>query len=416
MMTTNSMSIPVTGVARHSWLETAGLLGVCGFVAAVQFSIAGAEMLLWLTVLAWIAASVLNRETFSVPSVFWPLVAYGGLTLVSAAFSLDPQTSLYASKQILLFLGVPVVYRFARGERAKTVLHVIISVGALSAVLGVVQYGALGYDSLARRVHGLLGHWMTYSGLLMLVTVVAAARLIFDRKDRTWPALIMPALLVAIIVTSTRSAWVGTCVAIAALLTMKDLRMLIVAPLAAAVLVVVLLIVAPSALSGRVYSVVNLKDPTNADRISMLHAGVRIVRDYPWTGVGPDCIRRVYRMYRDPDAQDWNAPHLHNVPMQIAAERGLPALAAWIWFIAALSAQVLQRFRSSRRGVIAAAGFGAIVAMLAAGMFEFNFGDSEFLMLFLALVTLPFAAELASPGAPAAPSDRREDRGSQVAS
>jgi hypothetical protein len=30
--------------------------------------------------------------------------------------------------------------------------------------------------------------------------------------------------------------------------------------------------------------------------------------------------------------------------------------------------------------------------MLAAGMFEYNFGDSEFLMLFLILVTLPFAA------------------------
>ena len=32
------------------------------------------------------------------------------------------------------------------------------------------------------------------------------------------------------------------------------------------------------------------------------------------------------------------------------------------------------------------------LAMLAAGMFEYNFGDSEFLMLFLILVTLPFAA------------------------
>jgi hypothetical protein len=30
--------------------------------------------------------------------------------------------------------------------------------------------------------------------------------------------------------------------------------------------------------------------------------------------------------------------------------------------------------------------------MLAAGMFEYNFGDSEFLMLFLVLVTLPYAA------------------------
>jgi hypothetical protein len=41
---------------------------------------------------------------------------------------------------------------------------------------------------------------------------------------------------------------------------------------------------------------------------------------------------------------------------------------------------------------LAATALGCIVAMLAAGMAEYNFGDSEFLMLFLTLVTLPYAA------------------------
>ena len=31
--------------------------------------------------------------------------------------------------------------------------------------------------------------------------------------------------------------------------------------------------------------------------------------------------------------------------------------------------------------------------MFAAGMAEYNFGDSEFLMLFLVLMTLPYAAK-----------------------
>jgi hypothetical protein len=42
---------------------------------------------------------------------------------------------------------------------------------------------------------------------------------------------------------------------------------------------------------------------------------------------------------------------------------------------------------------IATAGIASVVAMLAAGMFEYNFGDSEFLMLFLVIVTLPYAVE-----------------------
>ena len=48
--------------------------------------------------------------------------------------------------------------------------------------------------------------------------------------------------------------------------------------------------------------------------------------------------------------------------------------------------------------------------MLAAGLFEYNFGDSEFLMLFLVLVTLPYAAERAPvPPAVPLPHARRAD-------
>jgi hypothetical protein len=42
--------------------------------------------------------------------------------------------------------------------------------------------------------------------------------------------------------------------------------------------------------------------------------------------------------------------------------------------------------------MLAATALASVAAMLAAGLFEYNFGDSEFLMLFLVLITLPFAA------------------------
>jgi len=45
---------------------------------------------------------------------------------------------------------------------------------------------------------------------------------------------------------------------------------------------------------------------------------------------------------------------------------------------------VRERSRNMRLAVV--------VAMLTAGLFEYNFGDSEFLMLFLVLVPSPFAA------------------------
>jgi hypothetical protein len=88
------------------------------------------------------------------------------------------------SKQLVLFLIVPAVYRLARGQRARTVANVIVSVGAAAAVFGVIQYGLLGYDYLGQRPRGSLGHYMTYSGLLMLVMGLTVARVLFGKGDR----------------------------------------------------------------------------------------------------------------------------------------------------------------------------------------------------------------------------------------
>ena len=71
---------------------------------------------------------------------------------------------------------------------------------------------------------------------------------------------------------------------------------------------------------------------------------------------------------------------------------GLPALAIWTGFIVILARHLWRLFLSGAPRAQSAAGLAAIAAMLTAGLFEYNFGDSEFLMLFLVIVTLPFAA------------------------
>jgi len=117
-----------------------------------------------------------------------------------------------------------------------------------------------------------------------------------------------------------------------------------------------------------------------------------MIADHPLMGVGPDQIKVVYAKYRDPLAVEPVNFHLHNVPVQIAAERGLPALATWIAFIATLMVGLIKRLKIPEARLTAATALASIVAMLAAGQFEYNFGDSEFLMLFLVLMTLPYAA------------------------
>jgi O-antigen ligase len=369
-------------------LERFAYLSLLAFAAALQVSIAAADILLTIAGLLWLALVIRNHERVEVPRMFWPLAAYAGATLIAAVFSVDPHTSLIDCKQLVLFLIVPVAFRLLRGRRSMVAIDVIVSVGALSATVGIVQYLILNFDNLGKRPEGVLGHYMTYSGLLMLVACAAVARIMFTRQNRVWSALVLPALLLALVFTFTRSAWVGASVGIGLLFLLRDFRLIALLPVAFGVF----LAAAPVSLTARLYSTFSLTDPSNVDRVAMMKSGIRIIKDDPLTGVGPDMVIQVYPHYRDKTAVNQLNPHLHNVPLQIAAERGLPALAVWIWFIVTLCVDFFRRRRGANPS-LSNGGLAAIVAMLAAVLFEYNFGDSEFLMLFLVFVTLPYATE-----------------------
>jgi O-antigen ligase len=368
--------------------EQVSIWALIASAGALQFSIAVGQILLAVAVACWAVTIVRRRERIAVPPMFWPLIVYAALTVISAAFSPQPRVSLVDCKQLVLFLLVPMTYRLFTESKAQTLISVIVSAGAASAAYGIFQFGILHYDTLGRRPHGTLGHYMTYSGLLMLVIGAALARLLFGERERTWAALVMPALLVAVALTSSRNAWVGACAAAALLLLLKDFRLLAVLPVVAAIFFGL----AGPTLMARFVSIFDLNDPTSRDRFAMMREGSHMIRDHPLLGVGPNMVEPLYAHYRVPDAVEKVNQHLHNVPLQIAAERGLPALAAWLSFVVILLVDLGRRFRAREHRFLTAAALAAVVSMLTAGMFEYNFGDSEFLMLFLILVTLPFAA------------------------
>jgi len=374
-------------------LEQVGLVAIFGVAVALQFSIAAAQSLLAVAIACWLALVITRREPIVVPRFFWALAALAGATLLSAAFSPAAAQGFADSKQLLLFLVVPVSIRFLSGHRGATMVTVIVTAGAISAAYGIFQYGILDYNSLDLRVRGSLGHWMTYSGLLTLVIGVALARILFGERDRMWAALVMPALGVAIALTFTRTAMVAAFATVALLFILKDLRLLAILPVLAALFFAA----APTRITARFVSTFNMNDPTIRDRVAMLNAGRAMVLAHPLTGVGPTMVEARYPEFRDPSAVEPVVAHLHNVPMQIAAERGVIALAAWLAFVGLALVDLGRLFRTGERRMLAAVALAALVTMLAGGLFEYNFGDSEFLMLLLIVLSLPFAAPRSTP-------------------
>ena len=83
------------------------------------------------------------------------------------------------------------------------------------------------------------------------------------------------------------------------------------------------------------------------------------------------------------DAKEW------------AGGLGLPGLAFFAWWVVVALATALAQARRARAeapaGWTAVAALGTLVALLVAGLFEYNLGDSEVLMLALLLTSLPFA-------------------------
>src|SRR2546425_13098632 len=65
-------------------LERAACGTLLAFAAALQISIAAADILLTITTLLWLTLVIRNRERVEFPPMFWPLAAYAVAPLIAS--------------------------------------------------------------------------------------------------------------------------------------------------------------------------------------------------------------------------------------------------------------------------------------------------------------------------------------------
>jgi O-antigen ligase len=238
------------------------------------------------------------------------------------------------------------------------------------------------------RITGFMGHWMTFSGQEMLVLMLLLAWLLSKPEAPRWAVTAgwcaAGAIVVALLLAFTRSVWVACFAGACYLLWKSHRRWLIALPVA----VVIAYLAAPEWLQMRARSIADRNDNSVQARLLMWKAGLAMVKDRPVFGVGPDGVKYEFDRYR-PDTYvppAWYG-HLHNNYVQMAAERGLPGLLLFLWLIfAALSDQWRIARQAGARAYLARGAVAATIALLVAGFFEYNFGDSEVAMLWLFLL------------------------------
>lgn len=370
--------------------------GIAFWLALIQVSIAASQIVLGALVAVWLVRVLRGTLTVSALPVDRPLALYVALSILAAVFSIDPAFSVQASKKLLL-LVVPylLVSTVRRKASLEAFVLILISMADIGALLGLWQYQFGEHGDLNHRIRGFMSHYMTYSGLLMGVGILAFAQLLYRGRYRGFLIVSLIIINLALLLSLTRSAWIGAIVAALVLAFLRDKRLMLLVP----VLAVAFALAVPREVERRLESFLR-PDTSGLDRVYMLEAGASMVEQHPWLGVGPDMVGEVYPIYVARDAPHRENPHLHNNLMQIAAERGLPCMAAWLWLLLVV---LIAAIRSFRRAIddpvgraLAAGALGVVVSGFVAGMFEYNFGDSEFQMLFLFSMAIPWILDARS--------------------
>jgi len=340
------------------------------------------------------------RLTFHI--LYVPLIAYGIASTVSALAAFRAIHSFGENALWLKMMIFPMsltLFRVVPRSRLLA-LRAFLIFGAFAAAFGLFQFIFLGQRELEHRITGPTAHVMTLSGLLLPSALLFLVLWLHDAAN-PWLLGGTGLVTLALLLTFTRSAWLGWIVATTVLLVLKRPRAIVFA----APLLVLFVTLMPMPLFSRVVSSFDVRQSSNLDRIRMFQAGVEMIKDYPLLGVGPANVKEVYPLYRRHDAPRFRIPHLHNNVVQLWAERGVLALAAYLMLMALFLRECARGWGGSEAR-FAELGVAVAVGLAAAGMFEFNFGDTEVFWALLDIMALVIAwterPELSNEPAPAA--------------
>jgi putative inorganic carbon (hco3(-)) transporter len=335
-------------------------------------------------------------------------------TFVALAFSPDPAFGLSQVRKMFVFLMLLTLFSTVRNlGDAKWLVFAWMALGTATAGRGVLQFardvaGARAAKQdfyhyyIADRIRGFMSHWMTFSGQELYVLLLLMAFLLFASgvKKHLWLWLPCASVVgLALILSETRSIW-GAAIVAGFYLLWHWKRW---AALAMPAALGLILLAAPAAIQERARSIFRPQGQTdsNEHRAVCRRAGWQMIKAHPVVGVGPDEIRKpqVFDAYLPRDIRkplpDGYYGHLHNIYVQYAAERGIPAallitgalLMALIDFRRTLG--TLPPGRSDARFFLHAA-IACIIGTLVSGWWEYNLNDTEVLTMFLAIMSIGY--------------------------
>ena len=247
------------------------------------------------------------------------------------------------------------------------------------------------------RATGFYNHWVTYAEVLQLIASLAFGIFLTLNQKRSRTGLLLAIAVVGLVfalgMTVTRASWIGFAVSAAAMLLLTSSRRTILIAAACAI---------PLVLAGvfllqqkRSIGFIDSKDQSTSWREMVWREGFHLLTSKPrhlLVGVGIDSIKGHWREWGLFDNGRQPIGHMHSNLLQIALERGVPALIIWLILLAVY---VRMLWHISRRHALddfarglAVGALGGTLGFFTSGLVHYNWGDSEVVMVFYFIMGL----------------------------
>jgi O-antigen ligase len=376
-----------------------------GLALFIPFSIAGENITIGFSVLAWLVWLVATRQT---PRLTHPLF------MASVTLALSALPSLFMSEArhrafvdwesywqlLIVFMVGAHIARVGVRDRACAVL--IASAAASSCVAFIQRAGGLHLGPIhigsEHRVSSTL-FTMTFAGILCQLVVFAAALAAAPLKTR-WRTLITAAavlMFAALLLTMTRGAWIAVFAGLSALCILLRSRLLVgVTALALAVMLIYTHAYRND--QGRTLAVETLTtgqaDRNVATRLVLWDISWKMFLDHPLLGVGMgDYSSEAEKRLAERHVR--TTVDSHNIYLQILATRGLVGFVPFVAYWVVLMMTLWKLARRAARGTLAhhyaIGALGATAAVLVGALTENNIDDAEVFTAFMFLAGIAFA-------------------------
>ena len=255
------------------------------------------------------------------------------------------------------------------------------------------------------RATGFYNHWVTYAEVIQLIASLTLGLFLgLTRKTSLTGLLLLVAvtgLLFALAMTVTRASWAGFALSASLMVLLGASRRTLVV---IGVCAIPLILGAAFLLQQkRSIGFIDRNDQSTSWRETVWREGVQLLVSKPrhlLVGVGMDSIKGHWREWGLFDNGRLPVGHMHSNLLQIALERGLPALIVWLMLLVVYAWMLWRLLRRSSDDFprsFALGALGGLVGFFASGLVHYNWGDSEVAMVLYVIMGLSLVIRRLTP-------------------